>query len=122
MVARGGAEQVSNAYPASQVADVLVGYNTVVAGSAAAVVLVEAVKAVASVIAATTRVRSVAAATGRQRFAVSLPRRGFVVSLPRRGPTMSQCSAWAAPNGAVAGRLTRSWYETQFLAGEKVRG
>jgi hypothetical protein len=52
MVARGGAEQVSNAYPVSRVADVLVGYNTVVAGSAAAGVIVEAVKAVASMVAA----------------------------------------------------------------------
>jgi hypothetical protein len=60
---------------------VLVGYNTVVAGSAAAGIPVEAVKAVASVIAATTRAHSVAAATGRRRFAVSLP---------RRGPTMPQ--------------------------------
>ena len=53
MVASGGAEQVSNAYPVSRVADVLVGYNTVVAGSAAAGVIVKAVKAVASMIAAT---------------------------------------------------------------------
>jgi hypothetical protein len=52
MVARGGAEHVSNAYPVSRVADVLVGYNTVVAGSAAAGVSVEAVKAVASMMAA----------------------------------------------------------------------
>jgi hypothetical protein len=35
MVANGGAEQVSNAYPVSREADVLVGYNTTVAGSAA---------------------------------------------------------------------------------------
>jgi hypothetical protein len=53
MVASGGAEQASNAYPLSRVADVLVGYNTLVAGSAAAGEIVEAVEAVASMIAAT---------------------------------------------------------------------
>jgi hypothetical protein len=68
MVASGGAEQVSNAYPVSRVADVLVGYNMVVAGWAAAGVIVEAVEAIASMIAATARARSVAAATGRQRL------------------------------------------------------
>ena len=80
MVASGGAEQVSNAYPVSRVADVLAGYNTVVAGSAVAGVIVEAVKAAASMIAATTRAR-VAAATGR---------RGRRVAAAT-GLTMTQC-------------------------------
>ena len=57
MVASGGAARVSNAYPVSRVADVLVGYTTVVAGSAAARVVVEVVTAVASKIAATARAR-----------------------------------------------------------------
>src|SRR4029453_13138007 len=89
MVANGGAEQVSNAYPVSRVADVLVGYNTVVAGSAAAGVIIEALKAPASLLRATPRARKGAAATGRQRFAGSPPRRGFAVSLPRRGFAVS---------------------------------
>jgi hypothetical protein len=69
MVANGGAEQVSNAYPVSRVADVLVGYNTTVAGSAAAGMIGNAARTVPSVIAAT--------------------------PMPRR-LTMLQSQAWAA--------------------------
>ena len=53
MVANGGAEQASNAYPLSRVADVLVGYNTVVAGSDAAGVIGNVARTGASMIAAT---------------------------------------------------------------------
>ena len=60
---------LSDAYPVSRVADALVGYNTVVGGSAAAGVIGSAIRTAASRIAATPM---------RQRL------------------TMPQCQAWAA--------------------------
>jgi hypothetical protein len=53
MVVSGGASQASNAYPLSRVADAVVGYDRLVAGSADARVIVKAANASESMVTAT---------------------------------------------------------------------